>query len=160
MNASAAKKTIMIPQRSILEVKEISRKKELVRFAKWLVVGAIGAVIDFSTLNLLVSLAGFHPYMANPFSFALAVVSNFILSRYWTFPESQKLPLLTQALQFFMVSMVGLLINQFIFMLALDFVSGFLEPPWNFNVSKLGSIVVVTLWNFLANRLWTFRSIA
>ena len=36
-----------------------TNQKELIRFCKFSVVGALGAVIDFGALNLLVQLAGF-----------------------------------------------------------------------------------------------------
>ena len=64
--------------------------KELERFLKFMVVGTIGFVIDFGTLNLLVLLAGLDVLVANTISFSLAVLSNFTWNRLWTYPSKPR----------------------------------------------------------------------
>eukprot|EP00002_Diphylleia_rotans_P034934 TRINITY_DN7563_c1_g1_i4.p1 TRINITY_DN7563_c1_g1~~TRINITY_DN7563_c1_g1_i4.p1 ORF type:complete len:149 (+),score=25.66 TRINITY_DN7563_c1_g1_i4:44-490(+) len=144
---------------SILEVQRIVRQREVQRLLKWIMVGAIGAVVDFSVLNFLVSACDWVPYYANPISFTAAVISNFFLNRFWTFPESRKLPMLGQAIQFFLISMTGLMINQAIFVIVLGNMGPYLSPPWDFNFSKAVAIAVVLFWNFFANRYWTYAAI-
>ena len=55
-----------------------TNQRDVIRFLKFSVVGAVGAVIDFGVLNLLVQLAGFPKVIANACSFTTAVISNFI----------------------------------------------------------------------------------
>ena len=46
------------------------RRRETKRFLKFAIVGALGAVTDFTLLNVLVKLAGFQPIVANGISFS------------------------------------------------------------------------------------------
>ena len=133
-------------------------RTEMVRFAKFGVVGAIGAVVDFSVLNLGIQVFGLAKWLANTFSFSAAVLSNFTWNRLWTFPESRSRALGRQLGQFLVVNLVGYLINQVIF-LSLD---RYLLAPWGvwgYNLSKAIAIGVVLFWNFFVNRLWTYRGI-
>jgi len=151
-------------------------RKELGRFLRFAVVGALGTVVDFSVLNLLVQLAGVPKVWANTCSFSVAVLSNFTWNRLWSFPESRNRPIWSQLGQFALVNVVGLVINQALF-LGLDrFVlgeSGRLAGPMSaaagavgishftaaFNLAKAIAIIVVLFWNFGANRLWTYRGL-
>ena len=153
-----------------------NNSKEIIRFLKFATVGVIGTVVDFGVLNLLIQLAGMSKLWANTCSFTAAVISNFVWNRLWTFPESRERPLLSQLSQFTLVNVVGLAINQAIF-LGLDrFVlgeAGMLAAPMSslasglgiahftlaFNLAKAVAIMIVLFWNFGANRLWTYRGL-
>jgi len=131
---------------------------EVERFLKFSVVGTIGAIVDFSLLNFGIQVLGFHKGIANAISFSVAVMSNFTWNRLWTYPESREKPLGSQLGQFFAVNLVGLMINEAIF-LSLDH---FVFAPcgvWGYNVSKAIAIGVVLFWNFGVNRLWTYKDI-
>jgi len=152
------------------------KRKELVRFFKFAIVGTVGTVVDFGVLNLLIQLAGLAKFWANTCSFTAAVISNFTWNRLWTFPESRERPLLPQLGQFALVNVAGLAINQAIF-LGLDrFVLGevgLLATPMAglaeaigvahftlaYNLAKAVAIIVVLFWNFGVNRIWTYRGI-
>ncbi len=137
-----------------------ANRTELHRFLKFAIVGAIGAAVDFGVLNLMVIGFGWTKFFANLLSVSCAVLSNFTWNRLWTFPESRERPLHTQFGQFVLVNLVGLAINQFVFLSsdALVF-SRFFDPPLDYNLAKAAAIVVVLFWNFGANRLWTYRGI-
>ena len=133
-------------------------RTEMVRFVKFSVVGAFGAVVDFSILNLGIQVFGLAKWLANTFSFSAAVLSNFTWNRLWTFPESRERPLIPQLGQFFAVNVMGYLINQAVF-LSLDH---FVFSPWGtlgYNISKAIAIGVVLFWNFGINRIWTYKGI-
>lgn len=146
----------------------LSRRKETVRFVKFAVVGALGALTDFSILILLVEIAGVVPVIASGFGFSAAVLQNFLLNRWWTFPESRAQSKRRQILKFALVSLVGLGINLVIF----EYVDQSLRDFWidmlssaelgfraSYIFAKLFSIGVVLFWNFAANRLWTFKGL-
>ncbi len=137
-----------------------SNQDEFVRFLKFAFVGAVGAVIDFGVLNLLILEFGWEKFFANIVSFSCAVTSNFVWNRLWTFPESRERALHTQFGQFLLVNVIGLAINQTVFLTtdALIFGPAF-GTPLDYNLAKATAILIVLFWNFGANRLWTYRGI-
>jgi putative flippase GtrA len=144
------------------------KRREAKRFIKFATVGAMGAVTDFTVLNVLIQSFGMLEEVANAFSFTAAVAQNFTLNRLWTFPESKERKVQNQLTQFALVSVIGLGINTLIF----SFIHRGLEPFWidwlanehwghiaSYNFAKLFAIGVVLFWNFTANRLWTYRGL-
>ena len=153
-----------------------ANSKEISRFLKFAVVGTLGAVIDFGGLNLLILNFGFSKILANTCSFTMAVLSNFVWNRLWTFPESRDRPIIPQLGQFFLVNIGGLLLNQTIFlsldawvlgeagvlaapMATLALNTGLAHYKLAYNLSKASATIIVLFWNFGANRLWTYRGI-
>ncbi len=135
-------------------------QSELSRFVKFAIVGAFGAVVDFGVLNLMILMFGWPKFFANLLSVSCAILSNFIWNRLWTFPESRERSFHSQFGQFAAVNLVGLVINQAIF-LGLDALlfSHLFNPPVDYNLAKASAIIVVLFWNFGANRRWTYRGI-
>ena len=108
-------------------------QKEFTRFYKFLVVGTLGALVDFTTLNVLLNpiqrlvalegalyapLLSFSPTpadlvppIAGTISFVLAVLSNFLWNRFWVYPDSRSKPLGRQLAQFFLVNLIGIAIR-------------------------------------------------
>jgi putative flippase GtrA len=155
---------------SISQVRTMTdtNQKEIRRFLKFATVGAAGSVTDFAILNILIQVFGFPLAVANLFSFTAAVIQNFILNRIWTFPESQGRDARSQLVQFTIVSLVGLAINQAVFLgvnnLLLPYWSEWIANPElayavSYNFAKLFAIGVVLFWNFFVNRLWTYRGL-
>jgi putative flippase GtrA len=156
-------------------------KREFSRFLKFLVVGTIGAIVDFGTFNLLTSLLGLWSIPASALSFTAAISSNFIWNYYWTYPDSRSKPLGKQAVQFALVNLVGLAIRTPVF--------GFSEgpfirlstnllsvlpatiPPGSESIMPLSdlvlgrnlalalAVIIVLFWNFAINRFWTYSDV-
>ncbi len=154
----------------ITEVRSIAaeNRKEFKRFAKFATVGALGSLTDFFILNVLVQVFGASLFVANACSFTAAVIQNFTLNRRWTFPESRERKAGNQLVQFATVSMVGLAINQAVFLTIQHMTEAFwvdltgsadLGFTLSYNFAKLFAIGVVLFWNFFANRLWTYRGL-
>ena len=85
--------------------------QEWVRFFRFGVVGALGAIVDFSVMNLLTRLVNLNLVAAGSISFVFAVISNFIWNRFWTYPDSRSKKVKTQLLMFFTVNIVGIAIR-------------------------------------------------
>ena len=122
----------------------------------------LGAVIDFSVLNLLIFGAGWSSPLqmagANVVSTTAAILSNFFLNRSWTFRGAQGERRWLQFTQFIAVSAVGLVINATVFALANHYIFGpLLHTGLSVQLAKAAAIGVGMFWNFIANRLWTFR---
>ena len=143
--------------------------KERIRFIKFGTVGIIGSVVDFGVFNLLTIVFNVNSIVSSIISFSLAVVNNFILNRIWTYPETRKLSVYKQLIQFAIVSCLGLAIRVPLFAwlekvlipLAEKLVPNLLTPTIvGHNVALALVIGVVMLWNYFVNRFWTFRSVA
>lgn len=135
------------------------RPREVTRFLKFATVGAIGMVVDLTLLNVLHKVFGLDLLVANAISFTAAVISNFTWNRLWTFPESRQRPLHTQLMQFAVVNVIGLAINEAVLWLAHQATQAFLPDPFDYNVAKILAIGVVLFWNYGVNRLWTYKGI-
>lgn len=143
-------------------------RKEAKRFLKFMFVGAMGAVVDFGVLNLLAHVFDVPVTIAGIVSFSLAVTSNFIWNRYWTYPESRAFPLVPQYIQFFIINATALLIRVPILVLVPSPVSSFFESIGvapntaevlanNFALAL--AVGIAMFWNFFVNRFITYRHI-
>jgi putative flippase GtrA len=145
-----------------------NKKQERIRFLKFAFVGIIGAVIDFGLFNLLRSLFGMPSIYASAISFTAAVSSNFVWNRYWTYPDSRSKSLGRQLMQFFIISVIGLGIRT----VSITPLQNLLEkigvnlPLPTHTITTLAAngalaflIGVVMLWNFFANRFWTYNDV-
>lgn len=143
---------------------------ERTRFIKFAIVGAIGALIDFGVMNLLVWLVKATLVVAGSISFICAVISNFTWNRFWTYPESRTKHVVGQLAQFTIVNTIGLVIRVPILKLgepALDRVLehsslNLLASSHTFishNLTLAIAIGIVMLWNYFVNRYWTYNDI-
>lgn len=122
----------------------------VLKFIKFCVVGFSGMVIDFGTTWLLKEKVRVNKYIANSTGFILAATSNYVWNRFWTF-QSENDHIATEYLSFIIISLAGLVINNLLVYFFSD------KMKFNFYLSKLIAIGVVTLWNFIMNFLITFR---
>ncbi|MCX8024146.1 MAG: GtrA family protein [Thermanaerothrix sp.] len=142
------------------------------RFLRFAVVGTIGAVIDFGLFNALTQAFAFfrqNAVWASVISFIAAVTSNFMWNRYWTYPDSRSKPLAQQGAQFLLVSTAGLLIRTPLFAILEPILIRFFQTWWKWailspivvahNAALAIVIGVVMLWNFFANRFWTYNDV-
>ena len=134
-------------------------RRETRRFLKFLLVGGIGFVIDTGSLSALVFGLQTNRTLAKGISFSLAVMSNYLLNRFWTYPDSRSKSVLTQIAQFAVVSLVGLGINLVVFNwvdhVALHWVSSVLA----LYAAQACAVGVALFWNFGANRLVTYSGV-
>jgi putative flippase GtrA len=122
----------------------------ILKFLKFCLVGASGMIIDFGTTWLLKEKVHLNKYISNSSGFILAATSNYLFNRRWTFHNDDP-HIVVQYSSFIGISLIGLAINN----LVIYFLHGKLK--YNFYISKLIAVVVVTIWNFGMNFLFTFR---
>jgi putative flippase GtrA len=121
----------------------------LLKFLKFCAVGFSGMLIDFGLTWTLKEKVRINQYIANSCGFMLAVVSNYVWNRLWTF-GSHNDRITTEFLSFLIISLIGVGINNLILWALTD------RFRLHFYFSKLCAIGVVTLWNFSMNLLVTF----
>lgn len=143
-------------------------RKEAKRFLKFMFVGALGAVVDFGTLNLLAHVFDVPVTIAGVISFTLAVTQNFLWNRYWTYPESRAFPLVPQYFQFVIINATALLIRVPILVLVPGPVMNLLESTGlaantaevlGNNFALAVAVGIAMFWNFFVNRFVTYRHI-
>ena len=145
-------------------------KKEQGRFLRFAIVGTIGAVIDLSVFNLFTVFFKVPALTSQAISFSLAVISNFLWNRFWTYPDSRDKHIARQLIQFIVVSVIGLTIRTLIFdrleeaMVWLStqvFPNGFIVTPTTIghNLSLAIVIIIIMFWNFFVNRFWTYNDV-
>jgi putative flippase GtrA len=144
--------------------------RERTRFLRFLVVGVIGAAIDFGIENLLHRVVGLPYVWSGAISFICAILSNFYWNRIWTYPDSRSKPIFSQLLQFAFVNVIGLAIRIPIL--------NFVEPPLTRmfvslpdrylvlppdalgeNITLAIAVGIVLFWNFFVNRYWTYSDV-
>jgi putative flippase GtrA len=143
-------------------------RKEAKRFLKFMFVGAMGAIVDFGTLNILAHVFDVPVTIAGVISFSLAVTQNFLWNRYWTYPESRAFPLVPQYLQFLIINATALLIRVPILVLvpsraialfeSIGVAPNTAEVLGN-NFALALAVGIALFWNFFVNRFVTYRHI-
>ena len=124
------------------------KRKNWEQLAKFCVVGATGYAVNLAVFATLVQ-SGFHYIPAAMASFLVAVTNNYMWNRLWTF-RHQRGHIAHQGLRFLAVSTIALAAN--LLFLAILVGIGVPKIP-----AQAMAIALVTPWNFVANKLWSFR---
>jgi dolichyl-phosphate beta-glucosyltransferase len=124
--------------------------KHIAPFLKYCAVGVLGTAIDVGVLWLLVHFGGLPVLTATTISFTVSVINNFLLNKFWTFrnPSSNYRKLF---IKFIIVSLGGLALTNLCMWVFVHTVE--IWYIW----AKLMTSALVLVWNFLANKHWTFR---
>lgn len=129
---------------------ELFSKVFIIKFIKFGVVGFSGLFVDFGITYITKEKLRIPKFIANAIGFSSAATSNYFLNRIWTF-ESTNPRMMVEFTEFFIIAMIGLVINTFILWLLVTY------TRLNFYVAKVFAIAVVTFWNFFANAFITFN---
>ena len=116
----------------------------ILKFVKFVAVGFSGLFVDYFFTYVFKEYIKVQKYIANSIGFTIAATSNYVLNRIWTF-ESDNPEIAFEYSSFLIISIIGLGINNLVIWLILR------RFKMNFYLAKFFAIVVVTLWNFLAN---------
>jgi len=127
----------------------LRRRANWFQLAKFCVVGVSGYVVNLAVFAALVHGVGMHYILAAICSFLVAVTNNYTWNRVWTF-RHQRGHIAYQGLRFLVVSTIALAGN--LLFLAILVGIGVPKIP-----AQAIAIALVTPWNFVANKLWSFR---
>lgn len=127
----------------------LGRRENWLQLIRFCLVGASGYVVNLAVYTLLLKVVGVHYLLAATGSFLVAVTNNYTWNRLWTF-RGQRGHVAYQGLRFLVVSTIALAANLAVLALLVD----------AFGVGKVLAqaiaIVLVTPWNFVGNKLWSF----
>jgi putative flippase GtrA len=128
----------------------ILRRRGVRQFVKFGLVGLSSTVIDWGIYLILTRFLGVFYLMAKILSFSIAVINSYIWNRRWTFRSNDPAKL-RQFIKFLTISLVGLVLNSLIMYLAVE----------HLKLADIYGLVlataIVTIWNFLANKFYTFK---
>ncbi|WP_238008093.1 GtrA family protein [Dactylosporangium sp. AC04546] len=127
---------------------------ELFKFAA---VGGVNTVIDYTVLNLLLSIG---PLKAKIVAAVVATTASYVLNRQWTFQSRDRSTVRREYTLFFALNGVGLLIQGAVLAVAkygLDFSEHNSDDRLAFNIANAVGIAVAMVFRFWAYRTFVFR---
>lgn len=128
----------------------IIQRRGVRQFIKFGLVGLSSTVIDWAVFYLLNLFFGIYYLLAKVISFSFAVINSYIWNRRWTF-RSQDTGKTKEFSKFLIVALVGLSINVLIMFIVVD------HLHWRKIFGLIFSTSFVTIWNFSANKFYTFK---
>ena len=138
------------------------KNKALRQFVKFCIVGASNFVLDFGTQFVLIYTFHVAWQIANTISFVIGVSNSFFWNSRWTFRALDSSRQAQQYFQFFMINVIGWILNLTIMTGVIYALSGTFQeakPDRAHLISaKLIATVLVVAWNFGANKKWTFKA--
>ncbi len=123
-----------------------------IQLLRYLIVGGIAFIVDFSILYLLVNFLGFNYLIAAAISFITGLIINYLLSISWVFNRSPESVLSSSFLIFLVTGLVGLGLNE-ILMFFFTHIIGL-----EYLYSKIIAVPIVLFWNFISRKYLVNRS--
>jgi len=121
--------------------------KQLSRF---ILVGSLVAIVQFSILLALVEFFGTDPLSASTVGFLISAIINYLLNYSFTFRS--QVPHFKALTRFIFVALSGLILNGVLMRISLDLLT------MHYVLAQIISISCVIFWNFFVNRKWTFAA--
>jgi len=126
--------------------------KDVKTFIKYTFVGTIGLVLDIAALYALVEFVQVPVLIATPTAFMVAIINNFFFHKYWTFHDKSK-HIAQEFFSFFVISIANLI-------LTVGFMYVFVEVLFIWYIlSKLITSIIILVFSYTMNRLWTFKKL-
>jgi putative flippase GtrA len=137
--------------------------KGIIQFIKFAIVGVSNTAVDWVVYYILINTvltATAEKSIAKAISFLVAVINSYIWNTIWTFKKEYQSTIGKSGeiasksmifVKFFVVSLIGWVVNYFVFKYTLGRVSS------RDIVALIFASAAATLWNFFANKFWTYK---
>jgi putative flippase GtrA len=119
---------------------------------KFIVVGGVSALIEFSLLIFFVERTAMDYRVANVMAFGITNIFTFILSRRYVFNATTGSNKAYEATLFTLCLLGGLLVNQIILWVFVEFT--FVD----YKAAKVIAILVTVIWNYFTRKHLVFRN--
>lgn len=123
-------------------------KELVIQIAKFGVVGVIAFLIDYGLFLLMTYVLGVNYLIASAISFTLSTVFNFAASMRYVFAGKKGQTRTQQFIIFFVLSVVGLGLNQLVLWICVSFLH------WLAWVGKLVATAIVMVFNFVTRKVF------
>jgi putative flippase GtrA len=127
-------------------------------FLRYLVVGGISFIVDFTTLfvvkEFVLKDAYYSLYISTALGFLIGLMVNYLLSLYYVFNSAKGTGIgrsVNEILIFVAVGIIGLFISEFVMFVGAE------RFELNYLIVKVGVTIVVLLWNYLARKILIFK---
>lgn len=125
---------------------------DVVNFVKYTIVGIVGLILDMFLLYVFVEFFYFPVLFASGLAFLVAIINNFFLHKYWTFKDKSH-HFERQFISFFIISVFNMAITVACMYFFVDWLH-----IW-YMLSKLITSIIVLIFSYTANRIFTFKLI-
>jgi dolichol-phosphate mannosyltransferase len=132
----------------------MDRRRELIRFGKFCLVGGTGVVVNEGLLWLLTKFGGIEIYFSPLVAIEASIISNFALNDYFTFADKRTGrhgSYLSRLVKFNAACAIGAGIQYGLLLLFTNVFGVY------YLISNLIGIAAATLWNYTFSKLWTWR---
>ena len=119
-----------------------------VQFAKFGIVGVIAFCIDYGLFLLMTYVFGINYLIASAISFVISTIFNFAASMRYVFAGKRGQTRSQQFVIFFVLSVVGLGVNQLVLWMCVDLLA------WLAGVGKLAATFIVMIFNFVTRKVF------
>ncbi len=123
-------------------------RKLLIQIFKFGIVGGTAFVIDFVFLYIFREFCHFPVLISNTLSFCISVIYNYIASVKWVFDVNKEKNAKMQFVVFIILSVIGLLINDLIMWVSVDFLSIY------YLLAKIIATIIVMIFNFVTRKMF------
>ena len=127
-------------------MKIIKNNKLLTQIFKFLIVGGMAFVIDYSLLYILTDIINIHYFISSIISFTISFIFNYIASIKWVFKAKKQTP--RELFIFLTLSLIGLGINQLIMYAGVDIFKVY------YMITKIVATAVVMVFNFITRKIF------
>ena len=134
----------------MLKIHYIDLRDILTQFARFMAVGAVGTVVHYTILILLVEKMEVSAVLGSSVGAIAGAFVNYFLNYYYTFRSNRRHA--KAIVQFYIVAGSGFLLNALSMWIMVDVLDIY------YLLGQLVTTGIVLLWNFWLNRIWTFRS--
>lgn len=112
-------------------------------------VGIFGTACHYIILISFVNLVYDNPLWGSILGSVVGASVNYLLNYHWTFQSKKKHR--ETMIKFYTVASSGLILNAIIMALTVELLNIY------YLFSQLLATIIVLFWNFLANKIWTFK---
>lgn len=127
-------------------------KNGFLQFFRYIFVGGIATVVDWSVLFLLTEVANVYHLVSAIFAFVAGLITNFLLSKPFVFKANEaRVKPLMEFVSYAVIGVVGLGITELIMFIFTN--------CWgiHYMVSKAIATVVVLIWNYIARKTLVYK---
>ena len=118
----------------------------ILQYCKFAAVGITSLLVDYGALVFLTETTVLGYFKASAFSYTLSVFVNYFLSMRFVFEGKEEMSKMKEASIFFVLSLVGLFLNQIAMWVAVDVFGIY------YAAAKILSTLLVTNYNFVSRK--------
>jgi len=133
------------------------------QLAKFLLIGVMATIFDLGMLNLFITWTGIAAgatfIVFKAISFLIATVIKYVPDKYWAFKKKESSGMKKEFIQFFTVTLTGLIINLTIAHIIVNVVGpqfGLDAKSWG-NIGGIGAVIITFAWNFIGYKFIVFK---